>query len=209
LPRGLRFALGLTLIIAALLIAFGGTWFAIETSRLRARLAEARRYGEIQREAAQAQERQVAALEAQYRQLTEEHERLQSQLQAAKETGSSSHHITPTVFLTLSVNAFRDSGVREPRALKITRGVTEVRLRLNQLENLFPTYRVTLLTVDGSEVFNRNGLKLRAGKAGEFVIVSLPADKFTNGDNVLALSGISSAGEAEPLGKSIIKVRRQ
>src|SRR5262249_26006733 len=30
LPRGLRFALGLALTIAALLIASGGTWFAIE-----------------------------------------------------------------------------------------------------------------------------------------------------------------------------------
>jgi len=41
------------------------------------------------------------------------------------------------------------------------------------------------------------------------VIVNLPARKLTNGDNVLALSGISPAGEAEPLGKSILKVIRQ
>lgn len=88
------------------------------------------------------------------------------------------------------------------------RDVKEARFRLNLIENLFPAYRVTLLTPDGIEVFSKNGLKPRAGKAGDFVIVSLSAAKFTNGDNVLALSGISLTGKAEPLGKSIIKVRR-
>jgi len=206
LPRGLRFALSLPLIIAALLIVFGGTWFAIETSSLRARLAEALREGEMRR---QTQARRIADLEAQSGQLTEERERLQAQLQAIKETGSSSSYIAPApVFLTLSTNTFRDSGAREPRALMIPHGVEEVRLRLNLLENVFPTYRVTLLTADGSEVFSKNGLKPRAGKAGDFVIASLPADKFTSGDNVLALSGINSTGEAEPLGKSMIRVRR-
>src|SRR5215813_3678843 len=46
LSRGLRSALGLALISVALLIAFGGTWFAIETSRLRAQIAEAEREAE-------------------------------------------------------------------------------------------------------------------------------------------------------------------
>jgi anti-sigma factor RsiW len=209
LARGPRFALGLTLIIAALLIVFGGTWFAIETSRLRARIAEAEREAEMQRRRAQTQAGQIAALEAQSRQLTEERERLQSQLQVVKETGASFHGALAPVFLTLSINAFRDSGGREPRALMIPNGVKEARLRLNLLENLFPAYRVTLLTADGSEVFSKAGLRPRAGKAGDFVIVSLPADKFRSGDNVLALSGISSTGEVEPLGKAIIKVRRR
>jgi hypothetical protein len=36
------------------------------------------------------------------------------------------------------------------------------------------------------------------------VIANLPAGSFTNEDNILALSGISRTGEAEPLGKYLI-----
>src|SRR5262245_13918867 len=64
LPHGLRLALGLTLAIAALLIIIGGTWFAIETSQLRARLGEAQRKVEAQQERAQTQSRQINELEA-------------------------------------------------------------------------------------------------------------------------------------------------
>ena len=208
LPRGLRSPLGLTLIIATLLIAIGGTWVAIETSRLRARLAEEQRNGETQRQRAQTQAIQIAALEAQFRQLAEERVRRQGQMQAVKETGSSSSP-PASVHLTLSINAFRDSGGQGPLALMIPKGVEEARLRLNLLENLFPTYRVTLLTADGSEVFSKAGLRPRAGKAGDFVTVGLPAGKLMSGDNVISLSGVSSTGEVEPLGKTIIKVRRQ
>src|SRR5262245_57610196 len=63
LPRGLRFALSMA---AALLIVLGGTWSVIETSRLRARLAEALREDEAQRRRAQTQSQRIADLEAQY-----------------------------------------------------------------------------------------------------------------------------------------------
>jgi hypothetical protein len=59
---------------------------------------------------------------------------------------------------------------------------------------------------DRDEVFSKNGLKARADRAGDFVIVNLPVSRLRNGDNVLALSGISLAGEIDPLGKSLIKV---
>src|SRR5262249_55473052 len=113
------------------------------------------------------------------------------------------------VFLTLSVEAFRSSGARGTQTLVIPRGAGGARLRLNLPENAFPSYRVTLLTEDGSVAFSKNGLKPRADKAGDFVIVDLPANKLMKGDNVLALSGIGPTGEAEPLGKSILKVIRQ
>src|SRR5262245_55993849 len=82
LPRGLGFALS---IAAALIIVFGGTWLAVETSRLRSRLVEARREVEAQRRRAQTQAQHIADLETQYRQLAEERERLQAQLQAENE----------------------------------------------------------------------------------------------------------------------------
>jgi hypothetical protein len=204
-PRGPSFV---ALITAALLIGLGGAWFMIETSRLRAQLAEAAREGETQRRHAQTQAQQIADLEAQYRHLVEERERLQAQLQAAKETASPTSRATP-VFFALSLSAFRDSGGQEPRSLIIPRGAEEARLRISLPGHEFTGYQVMLLTIDGKEVFARKGLRSQATRNGDVVIVSIPARKFANGDNVISLSGISGAGEVETLGKAIIKVRKR
>ncbi|HKQ73803.1 MAG TPA: hypothetical protein VJ810_08765 [Blastocatellia bacterium] len=210
LPRGLRLTLGLIPAIAVLLVILGGTWFAVETLQLRAQLVEAQREIEAQQRRAQTQAQQITALDAQYRRLTQEQERLQDQLQAVKKAESSTSHIASgPVLVTLSVDAFRNSGGQESQTLALPRGVAEARLRLNLSENAFPAYRVSLLTEDGSEVFSKNGLKPRAAKAGDFVIVNLPASKLANGDNVLALSGVSPTGELASLGKFIIKVTRR
>jgi hypothetical protein len=205
LPRGLRFALSIT---AVLLIGLGGTWLVIETSRLRARLAEALREGEAQRRSAQTQARRIADLEDQSKQLAEERERLQAQLQAAKEKASPTPRAT-SVFFALSLRAFRDSGGQESRGLIIPRGAEEARLRISLPAHEFPSYQVMLLTVDGREVFAGKGLRPRATGKGDVVFVSIPTRKFANGDNVISLSGISAAGEVETLGKAIVKVRRR
>jgi hypothetical protein len=204
-PRGLRFALSIT---AALLIGLGGTWLVIETSRLRARLAEALREGAARRRSAQTQARQIADLEAQNKQLAEEREHLQAQLQAAKEKASPTPRATP-VFFALSLRASRDSGGQESRELIIPSGAEDTRLRISLPAHEFPGYQVMLLTVDGREVFARKGLRPRATGNGDVVFVSIPVSKFANGDNVISLSGISAAGEVETLGKAIVKIRRR
>jgi hypothetical protein len=198
----------MTTAVAALLVVLGGTWLAIETSRLRARLVGARREVEERLQREQTQARLITELEARYKKLAEEHERLQAQLQAVQNTEPLLSRIA-TVFLTLSVEDFRNSGAQGPQALMIPRGATDARLRLYLPENAFPSYRVTLSTEDGNEVFSKNGLKPRADKAGDFVIVNLPVSKLRTGDNVLALSGISPTGQVELFGKSLIKVRRR
>ncbi|HEX2490427.1 MAG TPA: hypothetical protein VHR27_13530 [Blastocatellia bacterium] len=208
LPRGLRGAMWMTTAVAALLVVLGGTWLAIETSRLRARLVGARREVEERLQREQTQARLITELEARYKKLADEHERLQAQLQAVQNTEPPPSHIAP-IFLTLSVEDFRNSGAQGPQALVIPRGATDARLRLYLPENAFPSYRVTLSTEDGNEVFSKNGLKPRADKAGDFVIVNLPVSKLRTGDNVLALSGISPTGQVELFGKSLIKVRRR
>jgi hypothetical protein len=195
-------------ITAALLIGLVAIWFVIETSRLRAQLEEAAREGETQRRRAQTQERQIADLEAQYKELAEEDARLRAELQAAKETISPALQAAPVLF-ALSLNAFRDSGSQEPRTLIIPRGAKEARLQINLPEHEFPAYQVTLLTTGGREIFVRKGLRPRDARGGNVVIVSVPARKFASGDNVLALSGIGAAGEVETLGKIIVKVRRR
>jgi len=58
-------------------------------------------------------------------------------------------------------------------------------------------------------VFAIKGLSPQAARGGYVLILSVPARKFAAGDNVIALSGISAAGEVEILGKVIVKVRRR
>jgi hypothetical protein len=206
-PHGPRFALS---IAAALLIGLGGAWLVIETSRLRAQLAEALREGETQRRLARTQAQRVGDLEAQYRRLAEERERLQAQLEAVKEKASPTSRATPApVLFALSIRAFRDSGGQEARELIIPRDAEEARLRINLADHVFPSYQVMLLTTDGKEVFVRKGLRPQATRKGDVLIVSIPARKFASGDNVLAFGGISAAGEVETLGKAIVKVRRR
>jgi hypothetical protein len=209
--RGRRVALRPAFIIAALFFAFSGVWFVIETSRLRARLAEAQQEVETQQQRAQSQAQKIADLETQAKELTEEHMRLEDQLQAATQAAKedSSTGATPaSIIFPLAISVFRDSG-QEAQTLIIPRGVAEVGLLLNLSEHRFPSYQVMLLRVDGKEMFSRNGVKPRPADALDSVMVSIPARKFTTGDNVLSVSGISSTGEIEPLSKVIIKIRRQ
>jgi cell division protein FtsB len=196
--RGPRFV---TFITTALLIGLGAAWFVIETSRLRARLAEARSEGETLAQ-------RIADLEAQYKLLAEERERLQVQLQAAKETALPTSRPAP-VFFALSLNAFRPSNGQGPRTLMIPQSAEEARLRINLSEYVFPNYQVMLLTPDGREVFARKGLKPQATRNGYVLVVSVPARKFADGDNIISLNGISGAGEVDTLGKTIVKVRRR
>jgi cell division protein FtsB len=205
LPRGARFALSIT---AALLIGLGGTWLVIVASRLRAQLAEAAREGETHRRSAQMQAQRIADLEAQYRQLAAERERLQAQLQAEREKASPTSRPIP-VFFALSLRAFRDYGGQEPLTLIIPRGAEEARLQIHITEHAFPSYQVMLLTTDGKEVFAQKGVRPQATRKGTTVTVSVPTRKFADGHNIMSLSGISGVGEVETLGKVIVEVKRR
>jgi hypothetical protein len=205
--RGGRFAFQPAFIIVALFFAFSGAWFVIETLRLRARLAEAQQEVEMQRQRASTQTQKIADLETQAKELTEEHTRLQDQLQAAVEDGLTRGAPASLIF-PLTISVFRDPG-QEAQTLIIPRGVEEVGLLLNLSEYKFPSYQVILLRVDGKEVLSRKAVRPRSANAPDFVIVSIPARKFTTGDNVLSVSGVSSTGEVETISKTILKVRRQ
>jgi hypothetical protein len=205
--RGRRFAAGLAFAIAALFFAFSGMWFVIETSQLRARLAEAQQEVEAQQQLAKTQAEKIADLETQAKELTEERMRLQDQLQAPKEDGST-RAAPASIIFPLAISVFRDSG-QEAQILIIPRGVEEVGLLLNLSEHKFPSYQVMLLRIDGREMFSRRGVRPRSTDALDSVMVRVPAGKFTSGDNVLSVSGISSTGEVETISKTILKVRRQ
>lgn len=205
--RGPRFGMGLALTAATLLILFGVTWFATETSRLRAQLAAARRELKDEQDRSEMLTGEITALGAQGNQLAQERDRLKEELDAAQAAASQS---APTsVFFALSLDAFRDSASAGPRPLVIGRGTSDVRLRVNLSQADFPGYQIELLTPDGKQVFSRKGLKAKVTKSGAALTLNVPAIKFAQGDNIVGLSGISATGETESLGKVIIKVNKR
>jgi anti-sigma factor RsiW len=211
LLRGRRFAVRLAFALAALFFAFGGMWFVIETSRLHVRLAEVQQEVEAQQQFAKTQAEKIADLETQAKELTEERMRLQDQLQATKQApkeDSSTRAALASIIFPLAISVFRDSG-QEAQTLIIPRGVEEVGLLLNLSEHKFPSYLVMLLRIDGKEMFSSRGVRPQPTDALDSVMVRVPARKFTTGDNVLSVSGISSTGEVETISKTILKVRRQ
>jgi hypothetical protein len=208
LLRGRRFAVQLTFAAAALFFAFSGMWLVIETSRLRDHLAEAQQEVEAQQQLAKTQADKIADLETQAKELTEERMRLQDQLQAAKNEAGPTRAAPASIIFPLAISVFRDSG-QEAQTLIIPRNAEEVGLLLNLSEYKFPSYQVMLLGIDGKEMFSRRGVRPRPADALDSVMVRVPARKFTIGDNVLSVSGISSTGELEIISKTILKVRRQ
>jgi hypothetical protein len=202
-----RFALSIALVTIAMLIGVGGAWLMNERALLLNRLTEARREAEKQQQRAQAQDQQITALETKYRQIDQERERLKSQLDAILEKDATSPR-TPALF-TLPISAFRNFGSGDSRPFIISAGAEEIRLRLYLEEHAFRLYQVMLLTTNDKEVFTVKGLSRRSTRTGDYVIVNIPVDKLTAGENVISLSGINETGELETLGKALFRVRKQ
>jgi hypothetical protein len=211
--RGQSLTLRLAFSLPALLVVFGGAWLLFETSRLRTRLAEAQQVAETRHQLTQTQAQKIAELEKEAKTLADEQKSLQDQLQAVKGGSSNLPTRSPrsgpgSVIFALAIGLLRDSGT-EPQALNIPRGVEEVSLMLNISEIKFPRYRVKVLNIDGKETFNSKGIKPETTKSGDHLMVKVPVRNFASGDNILAISGINAAGEAEIISKTIIKVRKQ
>src|SRR5262249_14482666 len=187
---------------ALLLVVLGGLWFQRQAAHLREQLAQAQREREAQQLRTQMLEGQVSSQNEKNKQLAEELDRLRNQQSAGKEAPS------PSVLLTLSLDAFRVPGGAPPR-LVIPHRADLVRLRLKLTENVFPQYQITLQTADGKEVMSRKGLKAVRAKSGESLMLSIPSTKFISGEYFLALSGIGANGEVESLGKSVLEVKKQ
>jgi hypothetical protein len=111
-----------------------------------------------------------------------------------------------TVFLALAVGGVRGSeGGRTP-VLVIPRGTSQARLSLKPKENVYPSYRLSLQTVSGGQIASRSIAK---PKDGASLVLTVPADKLTDGDHVLTLTGVGADGQTDDLSRSLFRVQRK
>jgi anti-sigma factor RsiW len=186
LLRSPRPTLGLAFVAAALVIVLGGLWFLNRNARVREQQVVTQRPPDATQQRAPTPDQQIIA-----------------------QSVPSPRSQPSTVFFALSLGAFRGSGSDQPPPLVIPRGAELVRLQLKLTENVFPRYQVRLQTTEGKEVLNQQGLKARRTKSGDDLMLNIPAGKFSSGEYILALSGVSATGEVESLGKSILKVEKR
>jgi anti-sigma factor RsiW len=198
--RGPKLAWGFS--VALLLMTVVAAWFLLETRRLRQDLnAQEQRERELQQQATN--ERQRAE------ELAAELERRRDVQPAVSPSPTPIRSAPAFATLILSVGGTRSIDGAAPALLVIPPGTEQVRIQLNLRENAYASYRVVVQAADGREIFASARLIAKRARSGVTVTLTLPAQKFANGDYILTLRGVSKTGEVEDASKSFFRVERQ
>ena len=207
---GQRPTLRFSVALATLLVVFAGVWGFIEVRRRQSELAQT----EVARDAErQRRERELSQQRAdeskRAEELAAERERVErspEQITQPTPTVDSAPH---SVTLALTVGGVRGGDNTKIPTLVIPPGTTQARLLLNLKENNYPSYRASLQTIAGVEIFSQTGLKPGRAKTGASFVFTVPAHKFAGGDYVLTLRGINPDGEVDDLSKSLFRVEKK
>jgi hypothetical protein len=193
----LRFSMAL----ATLLVVLGGVWLFVESRRRQQNeLAQTQAAREAQEQRERARLAQPAPDEAKHAQ------RSPQQIPQPTPTLDSAPR---SVSLALIVGGMRGGDNTKIPTLVIPPGTTQARLLLNLKENNYPSYRASLQTIGGVEIFSQKGVKPGRAKTGASFVFTLPAGKLSSGDYVLTLRGINPDGEVDDLSKSLFRVEKK
>lgn len=209
--RGQRLTLRFSLALATLLIMIGSVWVLIESRRQQRELAQT----QAAYEAEQRRERQQSQQAADEGRRPEELaagpgrvERSPQQIPQPKPTPIVSS--TPrSVSLALTVGGVRGGDNSRIPTLIIPPGTTQARLLLNFKENDYPSYRASIQTIAGAEIFSQTGVKPGRAKTGVSFVFTVPASTLASGDYILTLRGVSPSGEIDDLSKSLFRVEKR
>ncbi len=208
---GPRPVLTFSLALASLLLVVGALWLYIANSGLRRDLAQNQADQGAQDRRARELEQQLAAERKTLDQLAVElRGGFPSQPDAPKTSPTPPTRAVPTsVSMLLTVGGVRSGETGKTPKLVIPPGVAEARLQLNMKANDYSRYSVSLQKVSGEEIFSRPNLKPKTSKSGASFTFIVSAVKFSSGDYILTLRGVSQDGEIEDLSKSIFRVEKR
>ena len=150
---------------------------AVRVGQLEGELRRARADGEAAREAVAAQERRVQEQERKVAGLAGELDRLRSLT-----TG-----VTRVASLVLAGGLRRDF---EPvPRLVLEPDTTEARLTLLLKADGHPTYQVSIQTVEGRDLWVRDGLQATRTERGPALVLAVPAANLSPGHHVVMVTG--------------------
>lgn len=193
------------LLAAAVVIAVVGGYFAVDSWRLRGRLARLqasnesalRRQQELTHEV-EANRGRSQRLEQELARARQETELLAQQLAALRARASS------TVTLALVAGLWRDSGGMP--ALIVPKSVAGVRLVAPVPSGAYRSYRAVIHTPERREIWR--GTVPAPPPPAKSVELIVPAELLPTGDYILALVG-TAGGSSEPVADFPFRVRRQ
>lgn len=210
--RGQGPTLRFSIALATLLVMLGGVWIFIESRRQQqSELAQTQAAHETQQRREREPSQQPADEGKRAEELAAEQERAErSTQQIPQPTPTPPLNSAPrSVFLALTVGGVRGGDNTKIPTLVIPPGTTQARLQLNLKENNYPSYRASLQTIAGVEIFSQRGVKPRRAKTGASFVFTVPARKLASGDYILTLRGINPDGEVDDLSKSLFRVEKR
>lgn len=192
---------------AAILLALGGIWLTIETSRLRNQVLQAQAEQAAELERRRELDKQLEAQSGRAQQLSEELASLRDQL-TALEAQSDKHRSASTNVLSFFLTAALARGNGgETQTLTIPPGIQAVKLRLTLKRSDYQSYRAVVRTPEGAEIWNQAIIPTPM-KSGAVVMLQIPASRFARNDYILKIMGTTSTGEVDDASSYYFRVER-
>lgn len=191
--------------LALLLLIAGLVWFALQTRRLNQELGS-------DQSARALQERHERDLQQQLADERKRGDEVANELDRVR-AGTARENPTPSNAGTLATLILNISGVRgaetgPPATLAIAPGSEQARIQLNLRDNDYQSYSVVIQSAEGKQLFKRGGLQSQ-NKTRASLSVVVPTRKFSSGDYILTLSGVTQSGDIEDLNKSLFRVEKK
>lgn len=203
----LRSRTGMVLAAATVLLALAGSWLVFHTLKLNDRLKQIDAERSAAHERARELEGRIAVELEQNRKLSEELDRERARRVADQTHPESQPPARSFVSLVLNLGAVRGGG-STPK-LSIPPDASQVRIHARFKTGSYPAYRAELQTVEGRSLWQQPGLKARARGGEREVSLTAPASLFREDDYVLALKGVTPAGEEQSVGEYFFTVQKK
>lgn len=194
--RAPQFAFGAAVTAAVLLIA-GFVWLKNQQSGWQQQIART--------EAERATERQrLRELEAQLAQQNQLNSELSAELERLR-AASPKPISLPSVFSFVLMPGVRGG---EQQTLKLPPGAEQIRLQMKLDSNEFSRYSASIRVVGGGQSLSAQPARATTNPNGVTVSVNIPANKLSNGDYILTLTGIGSTGAREEINRYFFRLRK-
>lgn len=201
-PRAMVLASALMVVVVSVSL------LTIETFRFRNRLDQSERERATLQQRQRDLQQRIAEQQAHSEQLTQEIEQQRSQLDLLDQELARQQQSVPKsqpliASLVLTPGLVREGG--EAKKLVLA-GASLVRLQLTLEKDDYRSYRASIRTVEGGEIWNQRVLKAQSTKSGKAVVLRLSAALLTEGDYLLTLSGVTAEGDVEDIGNYYVRV---